>query len=157
MNSRSLGYVVSSLLAVIFYVAWIFCYFWLSSRGDPEPFFVGALRFFIPFALFGGVVFLALILPWAAAVSVFSRVRCSGKLYFTMVGAILVFVLGCILFPLMPAPTFEDPTYFEVLIVTVQVQGICFALAGGVFGASYWFLSERHVRAINTLGSSSAG
>lgn len=156
MTSRSLGYAVSSLFAVIFYVAWIFCYFWLSSRGDPEP-FVGALRFFIPFALFGGVVFLALILPWAAAVSVFSKVRCSGKLYFTSVGAILVFVLGCLMFPLMPGPTFEDPTFFEVLIVTVQLQGICFALAGSLFGASYWFLSERHVRANNTVGSSSAG
>ena len=155
MTSRSLEYVVSSLFAVIFYVAWIFCLFLLSSR-DPEP-FVGALRFLLPFALFGGVVFLALIVPWAGAVSVFPKARCSGKLYFTSVGTILVFVLGCLMFPLMPGPAFENPTYFEVLIVTVQRQGICFALAGGVFGASYWFVSERYVRANTGLGSSSAG
>jgi len=109
------------------------------------------------FALFGGVVFLALILPWAAAVSVFPKARLSGKLYFTFVGAILVFVLGCLMFPLMPGPTFEDPTFFEILITTVQRQGICFALAGSVFGASYWFVSERHSRANEKLGSSSAG
>ena len=159
MNSRSLRYLVSSLLGLLFYVAWILGELLLDSRvldsrGDRAPF--PGLSFLIPFALFGGVVFLALILPWAAAVSVFSKVRCTGKLYFTSVGAILVFVLGCLMFPLMPGPTFEDPTFFEVLIVTVKLQGICFALAGGVFGASYWFVSERHVRATDTFGSSSA-
>lgn len=156
MNSRSLGYLVSSLLGLLVYVASISCELLFLSGGDLPSLSVEALRFFIPFPLFGGVVFLALVLPWAAAVSVFPKARVIGKLYFTFVGAILVFVLGCFLSPLMLRPFFEDPPYFESVITAVQRQGICFALAGGVFGALYWFLSERHVRANNTLGSSSA-
>jgi len=112
------------------------------------------------FALFGGfgVVFLALILPWAVAVSVFPKARWSGKLYFTFVGAILVSVRGCLISSLMPKPLFiEDQTFFEGVIVAVKRQGICFALAGSLFGASYWFVSERHARANKMLGSSSAG
>lgn len=156
MNSRSLGYVVSSLLGLLFYLAWMFCELLFLDRGDPEP-FSHALSVLRWLALFGGVVFLALILPWAVAVNFVLKARWSGKLYFTFVGAILVFVLGCLMFPLMPGPTFEDPTFLEVVIVTVQLQGICFALAGSVFGASYWFVSERHAREKNTLGSSSVG
>jgi hypothetical protein len=154
MKSRPLGYVVSSLLGLLLYVAWIFCDLWLALRGYPEQ-FAATLGVLIRFAFFGGVVFLALILPWAAAVSVFPKARWSGTLYFTSLGAILVFVLGCLMFPLMPGPTFEDPTFFEVVITTVQRQGVCFALAGSVFGASYWFVSERHVRANKALGLSS--
>jgi hypothetical protein len=158
MNSRSLGYVVGSLLGFLFYVAWIFCELSLSSRGAHEQ-FVTTLGVLIWFALFGGfgVVFLALILPWAVAVSVFPQGRWSGKLYFTFVGAILVFVLGCLISSLMPKPLFiEDQTFFEGVIIAVKRQGICLALAGSVFGASYWFVSERHARANEKLGSSSA-
>jgi len=142
-------------LGLFFYVAWIFCELLFFSRGDPEP-FVAGLRVLIWVALFGGVVFLALILPWAVAVSVFPEARWSGKLYFTFVGAILVFVLGCPMYSLMLRPTFEDPTFFEGVIIGVQQQGVCSALAGSLFGASYWFVSERHARANNTLGSPSA-
>jgi hypothetical protein len=159
MNSRSLGYIVSSLSAFLFYVAWIFCELSLSGRGAHEQ-FVGTLSALIWFALFGGfgVVFLALILPWAVAVSVFPKARWSGKLYFTFVGAILVSVRGCLISSLMPKPLFiEDQTFFEGVIVAVKRQGICFALAGSLFGASYWFVSERHARANKMLGSSSAG
>jgi hypothetical protein len=159
MNSRSLGYIVSSFSAFLFYVAWIFCDLSLSGRGAHEQ-FVGTLSALIWFALFGGfgVVFLALIPPWAVAVSVFPKARWSGKLYFTFVGAILIFVLGCVISSLMPKPLFiEDQTFFEGVIVAVKRQGICFALAGSLFGASYWFVSERHDRTSKTLGSSSAG
>ena len=154
MNSRSLGYIVSSLLGLLFYVAWIFCELLLLSRGDPEPIRerLSVLRWF---ALFGGVVFLALILPWTVAVNFV--LKASGKLYFAFVGAIFVFVLGCLMSPLMPGPTFEDPTFIESVIFAVQRQGFGFALAGSVFGASYWFISERHARANKTLGSPSAG
>lgn len=159
MNLRFLGYVVSSLLAILFYVAWIFCELSLSGRGAHEQ-FVGTLGGLIWFALFGGfgVVFLALILPWAVAVSVRPTARWSGRLYFTFLGAILVFVLGCLISSLMPKPLFiEDQTFFEGVIIAVKRQGICFALAGSVFGASYWFVSESYVCAHKTLDSSSAG
>jgi hypothetical protein len=158
MNPRPVGYVVSSLFAFLSYLAWIFCELSLSNRGAHEQ-FVGVLTALIWFALFGGmgVVLLALILPWAVAVSVFPKERWSGKLYFTFVGAILVFVLGCLISSLMPKPLFiEDQTFFEGVIIAVKREGLCFALAGSVFGASYWFLSERHARATKTPGSRSS-
>jgi hypothetical protein len=58
----------------------------------------------------------------------------------------------------MPKPLFiEDQTFFEGVLITAKREGICFALAGSVFGASYWFLSERHVGASKMPGSSLAG
>ena len=122
MNSRFLGYVVSSLFAFLFYVAWIFCDLSLSGRGAHEQ-FVGTLGGLIWFALFGGfgVVFLALILPWAVAVSVRPKARWSGRIYFTFVGAVLVFVLGCVISSLMPKPLFiEDQTFFEGVIIAAS-------------------------------------
>ncbi len=148
MISRSLGYIVSSFLALLFYVVWIFFEVSLSSRGAHGVVLIW-------FALFGGCVFLALVVPWTVAVSVFPKGKCSGKLYFTFAGTILVFVLGCALSSLVPKPLFiEDQTFVEGFIIAVKRQGVCFSLAGSVFGASYWFVSERHVRANKAVGSS---
>lgn len=159
MNSRPLGYVVSSLFAFLFYVAWIYCELSLTTPAGHEH-FVETLGVLIWFALFGGfgIVFVALILPWAVAVRVFPKARWNGNLYFTLVGAILVFVLGCLISSSMPKPLFiEDQTFFEGVIVAIKRQGICFALAGSLFGVSYWFLSERHVRATKMPSSSLSG
>jgi hypothetical protein len=107
------------------------------------------------FLLFGGfgLVFLALTLPWVVAVSVFPKTRWSGKLYFILVGAILVLVLACLISSLMPKPLFiEDRTFFGGVLIAAKRQGICFALAGSMFGASYWFLSERQIRASKMPG-----
>jgi hypothetical protein len=159
MSSRFLGYVVSSLFAFLFYVACIFCELSLSRHVAHEQFVV-ALGALIWFALFGGfgVVFLALILPWAVAVSVRKQARWSGSLYFTFAGAMLVFVLGCVISSLMPKPLFiEDQTFFGGVMIAVKRQGICFALSGSVFGASYWFVSERYAWASKMLNSAPPG
>lgn len=148
MNPRPLGYIGSTLLAFLFYVAWMFCELSLSSPGTHIQFdeILFVLMWFVLFRGFG-IVFLALIFPWAVVVSVFLKTRWSGKLYFTFAGAIFVFVLGCLISSIMPKPLFiEDQTFFDGVIIAVKREGICFALAGSVFGASYWFLSERHVR-----------
>ena len=100
------------------------------------------------FLLFGGFafVFLPLILPWIVAVRVFPRDRYSGKLYFPLVGAALIFVLGCVVASLMPKPLFvEDQTFFAGVLLAAKREGLCFALAGIIFGAAYWFLCERYV------------
>jgi hypothetical protein len=160
---RSLAYVASALSASLFYCAWIFCELLVSNRGSHEQ-FIGLLSASIfasiSFLLFGGfgLVFLALTLPWAVTVRVFPKGRWSGKPYFTFVGAILVLVLGCLISSAMPKPLFiEDQTFTEGVLIAAKRQGICFALAGSVFGASYWFLSERHVRADKTPGPSFGG
>ena len=155
---RSLGYIVSAFFASLFYVAWIFCEVLRSSRDAHEHFMV-VFSASILFLLLGGfgLVFLPLILPWIFAVSAFSKAKCSGKLYFTLVGAILIFVIGCLMSSLTPKPLFmEDQTFFEGVLIAVKREGICFALAGSVFGASYWFLCERHVVAARKTPSESA-
>jgi hypothetical protein len=161
---RSLGYVVSAFFASLFYVAWIFCELLRSSSltgltsRDAQEQFIEMFSALILFLLFGGfgLVFLPLILPWTVAVSAFPKARCSGKLYFTMVGAVLIFVIGCLISSIMPKPLFiEDQTFFEGLLVAVKREGICFVLAGSVFGASYWFLCERHVIAARKTTSAS--
>jgi hypothetical protein len=163
---RSLGYLVSTLFASLFYVAWIFCELLRSSSltgltsRDTQAQFMEVVSALILFLLFGGfgLVFLPLILPWTVAVRVFPKARCSGKLYFTLVGAVLIFVIGCLMSSLIPKPLFiEDQTFFEGLLVAVKREGICFVLAGSVFGASYWFLCERHLAARKTTSASVAG
>jgi hypothetical protein len=157
---------VSTLFASLFYVAWIFCELLRSSSltgltsRDAQAQFIEVFGGLILFLLFGGfgLVFLPLILPWTVAVSVFPKARCSGKLYFTLVGAVLIFVIGCLMSSLWPKPLFiEDQTFFEGLLVAVKREGICFVLAGSVFGASYWFLCERHLAARKTTSASVAG
>lgn len=161
---RSFGYILSALFASLFYVAWIFCELLrpsslagLTSR-DLHGHFIEMFSVLILFLLFGGfgLVFLPLILPWTVAVSAFPKAKCSGKLYFSLLGAGLVFVIGCLMSSVMPKPLFiEDQTFFEGVLVAVKRQGICLALAGGVFGASYWFLCERHVVAARKTQSAS--
>ena len=145
---RALGYVKSAIFASLFYLAWTFCVLLWSSR-DPSELFLGFSGLMV-FLLIGGfgLVFLPLIIPWIVAVVAFPRARCTGNIYFTMAGAILIFVIGCLLSSLMPKPLFiEDQTFFEGVLIAAKRQGICFALAGSIFGVAYWFLCERHVGA----------
>ena len=143
---RAFGYVVSTVFASLFYIAWIFCEVLWSSH-DAHQQFITTFGASILFFLIGGfgLVFLPLILPWAVTVSAFRKARCTGKVYFTLVGAMLIFVIGCLTSTLMPKPLFvEDQTFFQGVVLAVKREGIGFALAGCVFGASYWFLCERH-------------
>jgi hypothetical protein len=156
---RVFGYVVSAICASLFYVAWVFCAL-LRSSGHAHEQFIGTFTASILFLLLGGfgLVFLPLILPWAVAVSAFPKARCTGKLYFTLMGAMLIFVIGCLMSSLMPKPLFvEDQTFFEGVLIAVKREGICFALAGGIFGASYWLLCERYVVAARKTPAAAIG
>ncbi len=100
----------------------------LSSRGAHGVVLIW-------FGLFGGFVFLALIVPWTVAVSLFPNGNCSGKLYFTFVGAILVFVLGCALSSLVPKPLFiEDQTFVEGFIIALKRKGSALRWPGACLG-----------------------
>jgi hypothetical protein len=119
---RALGYVVSAIFASLFYVAWIF---WelLRLGRDAHEHFIGTFCASIFFLLFGGfgLVFVPLILPWALAVGAFPRARVSGRVYFTLAGAILIFVIGCVMSSLTPKPLFiEDQTFFEGVLIAVK-------------------------------------
>jgi hypothetical protein len=150
---RVVGYLASATFASLFYLAWIFCeQLWLSRDASV---FLG-LSGLIVFLFIGGfaLVFLPLMIPWIAAVIAFPRAKLSGNVYFTVAGAILVFVTGCLVTSLMPKPLFiEDQTFYEAVLIAVKREGVCFALAGCIFGASYWFLCERHVGATRSRES----
>jgi hypothetical protein len=63
-----------------------------------------------------------------------------------VVGAPLLFVIGCAAASISPKPLWiEDQTFLEGALIAVVRQGLSFS--GVVFGASYWFLSERHATA----------
>jgi len=144
---RVLGYFASTVLASLFHIAWVSCDDLWSNSAAREQFTTtfGASIFFF---LAGGfaLVFLLLILPWIVVVSVFARTRYSGRIYFTLAGAILIFIIGCLTASLIPKPLFvPDQTFAESILMAVKREGISFVLAGGIFGASYWFLCERHL------------
>ena len=87
---------------------------------------------------------LLLILPWTAAVWLSRKFRWSAKLYFPAAGALLLFVIGCAAASISPKPLFiEDQTFLEGALIAAQRQGLCFLFSGAVFGAAYWFISER--------------
>lgn len=138
-------FVASAVLACLCYSACVCCELFWSNRGVR---ILDTLTMSAAFLFFGGFVFvfLPLILPWAVAVKVFPRDRRSGKVYFPLVGAVLTFLIGCAVASLMPKPFFvEDQTFFQGIVIAAEREGICFALAGLTFGASYWFLCERYI------------
>ena len=122
------------------------------SPGSDTPEYSVGLRLGVAsfFWLAGGFAptLLAIIVPWFLAVSVYQKLRWSGRIYFPVVGAFMVFVLGCAIASLMPKPLFiEDQTFLEGAVVVAQREGICLLLAGIAFGASYWFFGERRIPA----------
>jgi len=83
-------------------------------------------------------------LPWIVAVRAYRRLRRWGEVYFAAIGAFLTLVISCAAASLSPKPfCVEDQTFFEGVKIAVERQGICFILAGTVFGLFFWFLSER--------------
>jgi hypothetical protein len=74
-------------------------------------------------------------------------------LYFSTMGAALIFLVGCAMSSLAPKPLFiEDQTFFEGFRIAVERQGLVFVLAGAVFGCLYWLVSERTLR-VSTMQS----
>ena len=89
-----------------------------------------------------------MIVPWTLAVSAYRKLRWPGQLYFPVVGAVMVFVLGCTSASLAPKPLFvEDQTFLQGATIAAEREGIAFLLAGLAFGACYWFFGERRIPA----------
>lgn len=127
-------------MAWAFYVSWIV----VEVPGSFSSRVLAALIL----CVFGGfsAALVLMGLPWTLAVWVYRNVRWSGAAYFTCVGALLMFLVGCAASSLSPKPLFiEDQTFFEGALIAVERQGICLTLAGMIVGLGYWFLAERHV------------
>ena len=48
-----------------------------------------------------------------------------------------------------PKPLFiEDQTFMQGVLIAIERQGLCLALAGATLGLGYWFLAERKVTSV---------
>lgn len=144
MLDRISGYLFSAVLASLFYFVW-FLVFLKSRPGQTSlTFNLGFACIFLIIGGFGPALAL-MSLPWIVAVWGYRRLRCRGQVYFAGIGAFLTLVISCATASLAPKPLFiEDQTFFEGVKIAAERQGVCFVLAGTIFGLSYWFLSERH-------------
>lgn len=53
-------------------------------------------------------------------------------------------LIGCAASSLSPKPLFiEDQTFLEGVLIALERQGFCLALAGTIIGIGYWFFAER--------------
>jgi len=141
---RLVGYVAGAAFASLVYVAWLAVERLPGTKPDVGLSLV--IAFFFWLASGFALTLLLMIPPWAVAVWAYRRLQCHGELYFALIAAILTFVLGCTTASLAPKPLFiEDQTFLEGAVLAVERQGICFVIAGLVFGSSYWRLGERHI------------
>jgi len=139
---RVVGYAMSAIVACVFFVSWI-------AAEVPGP---GSLRdrlfAALFFCIFGGfsATLLLMTVPWALVVWMYRKVRLSGAVYFACAGTILMILVGCAVSSVSPKPLFvEDQTFLEGVLIALQRQGVCLALAGAIIGFGYWFLVEKNV------------
>jgi hypothetical protein len=143
--NRVIGYVLSAIIASLFYVTWLLVEEVVSPT--PRTSFMFNLGFAVFFWLTGGfcVTLGVMALPWIPAVRAFPALRLPGPVYFGGIGALLTLIVGCAATSLSPKPFWiEEQSLFEGFLICAQRQGICLFLAGLIFGFNYWFLSERH-------------
>jgi len=136
------AYLISTIFASLLYVVWFLFVFMrqIDHTGASLTFSIGFAFFYCLTGGFGlGLALMSL--PWIAVVSGYPSLRGSGPLYFAGVGALLLFVIGCVTSSLSWKPLFiEDQTFFEGVIIAAERQGIILLLAGAFFGFIYWFL-----------------
>jgi hypothetical protein len=143
---RAVGYIVGGIVASLIYVGWLLVD---TIRQPPRGADTG-LGFSVAFSVFfwltGGfaVMLVLLVFPWGLAVWAHRKLRWLGGIYFPVVGALLVFVIGCAMTSISPKPVWmEDQTFLEGALIAAVRQGPSFVISGIAFGASYWFVSER--------------
>jgi hypothetical protein len=143
IGRRVAGYVASAIVASVVYVVWLTVWEAVWGGGTAQRDWGFEFRFSLFFWIAGGfaLALLLMIVPWATAVWVWVRTRWDARFYFPIVGAVLVFVIGCVASSISPKPLFvEDQTFLQGVVMTAQRQGICLAVCGVVFGVCYaWF------------------
>jgi len=135
---------VSAIAASLVYIAWLLVDM-IRMRPDAAR-MAFDLSFSVLLWLSGGfaVTLVLLMFPWAFAVWLRSRLRLSGGIFFPVVGAFFIVVIGCAMASISPKPLWiEDQTFLEGALIAAARQGLSFMLSGIAFGASYWFVTER--------------
>jgi len=152
--NRLVGYLASAASASLFYVVWSVVDFELepTPHGRVSTLFnIGLAIFFWSFGGMGAALVL-MALPWHLAVRGYGRLQRCGPIYYSLIGASTLLVVGCATSSVSPKPLFiEDQTFLEGFMIAAERQGICLLLSGLVFGLTFWLVSERlrHSRPIN--------
>jgi hypothetical protein len=144
---RAAAYAASALLASLVYVVWLVVSIKFGSGESTHSGLLFGFGFAFIFWLTGGfaLALVLMILPWAAAVWAQLKTRWDGRFYFPLVGALLVFTLGCAAGSIMPKPFFVDQqTFLEGAAITAQREGLCMVVCGIAFGTCYWWLDRRN-------------
>ena len=149
--NQAVGYLAGVAMSAVFYVVWMtFTVATMVTPGAPSGGSHVDLLFTLGFAVIflifegAGAALALLLLPWPLAVMGYRRLRLSGPIYFVLVGAFLMLVVGCGTASLSPKPLFvEDQTFLEGVMIAVERQGIWLLLTGSVFGLTFWLVSER--------------
>ena len=146
--NRLFGYFASVSRASLFYVVWFVISSELSRTPPPDGhvsvlFEIGFAFFFLLFSGIGAAFVLRAI-PWYCAVRWYGRLQRFGPIYFSLIGAATILVVGCGTSSLSPKPLFiEDQTFLEGFTIAMERQGICLMLTGFTFGLTFWLISER--------------
>ena len=141
---RVAAYGGSAILASLIYVVWLTVSVRFGEGTHPGLTF--ALEFAFLFLFAGGfaLALILMIIPWAFAVWVQLKTRLDSRIYFLVVGALLVFILGCTAGSISPKPFWiDDQTFLTGAVITAQRQGVCLLLSGIAFGACYGWLERR--------------
>ena len=139
------AYALSSAVASLFYVGWIVVE--AGGSGSLQTRLIAALILYV----FGGfAAALVLTAPlWVAVVWLSRRVQLFRALYFACSGAFLMILVGCVSSSASPKPLFvEDQSFWEGVLIALERQGTCLALAGTILGFGYWFVAERNKKMI---------
>ena len=141
--NRVIGYLASCLGASLVYVIW-FLVVTRTPGSNVGLLFDIALAIF--FWLFEGMAaaLVLMALPWYLAVMLHDRIKRSGLIYYSCIGASVTIPMACTTSSLALKPLFiEDQTFLQGFMIAIERQGICFLLSGLLFGAIFWFVSER--------------
>jgi hypothetical protein len=83
-------------------------------------------------------------LPWILVVWIYRWIKLPAFAYFPCASALLMVFAGSAVSSMSPKPLFiEDQTFMQGVLIAIERQGICLALAGAILGLGYWFLAER--------------
>lgn len=144
------GYLCSAAVASLFYMAWTTVFYRLNTTTDKMSVFYHTFNDTIGFVFFqwlvGGFLMsmIFLIIPWIVAVKICRRLRMETLLPYTMIALLLSFPLNLLLsmtpFSIVALP--YQP-FSSRIILALRYQGLCYLIAGLIFGVIYWFLSVR--------------
>jgi hypothetical protein len=137
---RVAGYVLSAIVASASYVIWTAA--WPAAPGAFSIRLPVALYLFLSGGFSAATIFMTL--PWILIVWIYRKARLPGAVYFTCAGAMLAVVVSSAASSLSPRLFFiEDQTFLQGVLIALERQGVCFALAGSIIGLGYWFCAEK--------------